>query len=124
MRTILLAVIAAVGLIAWTTAASAQDPAVVQSRTVKVKFENEKVRVLEAELSLGTKEAMHSHPAGVVYVLSGAKLRFTYPDGRTEEKAAATGETIWRESTTHAVENIGDTEAHAIAIDLKTSGQR
>jgi hypothetical protein len=40
-----------------------------------------------------------------------------------EERSAATGETIWREPTTHAVENVGDTEAHAIAIDLKTPGQ-
>ncbi|PYL80838.1 MAG: hypothetical protein DMF23_15505 [Verrucomicrobia bacterium] len=32
------------------------------------------------------------------------------------------GETIWRDPTTHAVENIGDTEAHAIAVDLKRSG--
>ena len=71
----------------------------------------------------GEKEAMHSHPAGVVYVLSGGKLKFSYPDGRTEERVAATGETIWREPTTHAVKNIGDTEAHAIAVDLKTSGQ-
>ena len=65
---------------------------------------------------------MHSHPAGVIYVLSGGKLKFSYPDGRTEERAAA-GEAICRDPTTHAVENIGDTEAHAIAVDLKTSGQ-
>ena len=43
---------------------------------------------------------MHSHPAGVVYVLSGAKLRFTFPDGKTEERAAAAGEAIWREPRT------------------------
>src|SRR5205823_9791805 len=70
----------------------------------------------------GGKEPMHSHPAGVVYVLSGAKLKFSYPDGRTEERAAAIGETIWRDPTTHAVENVGNTEAHVIAIDLKTPG--
>ena len=63
---------------------------------------------------------MHSHSAGVVYVLSGTKLKFSYSDGRTEERAAATGETIWREPTTHAVENVADTEVHAISIDLKT----
>ncbi len=40
-----------------------------------------------------------------------------------EERTAANGEAIWRHPTTHAVENVGDTEAHAIAIDLKTSGQ-
>jgi len=50
MRIIISAVIASFGFTVWTTLVSAQDPAVVQSRTVKVKFENEKVRVLEAEL--------------------------------------------------------------------------
>jgi len=106
----------------WTTA-HAQDPVKTSPQYYKVLLENDQVRVLEYRLKAGEKEAMHSHPAGVVYVLGGGKLKFSYPDGRTEEKAAATGETIWRDPTTHAVENIGDTEAHAIAVDLKTSGQ-
>jgi hypothetical protein len=46
-------------------------------------------------------------------------IRFTYPDGRTEERPAAAGEAIWRDPVTHSVDNIGKTEAHAIAIDLK-----
>jgi beta-alanine degradation protein BauB len=79
--------------------------------------------VLEYRLKAGEKEPMHSHPAGVVYVLSGANLRFVYPDGRTERRAAATGETIWRDPVTHAVENVGNTEAHAIAVDVKSSGR-
>jgi quercetin dioxygenase-like cupin family protein len=103
--------------------ASAQDPVKTSPQYYKVLLENEQVRVLEYRLKPGEKEPMHSHPAGVVYVLSGAKLKFTYPDGRTEEKAAATGETIWREPVTHAVKNVGDTEAHAVAIDLKRSRQ-
>ena len=69
--------------------------------------------------SRAKKEPMHSHPAGVFYVLGGATVKFSYPDGRTETKAAATGETIWRDPVTHAVENTGKTEAHTIAIDLK-----
>ena len=81
------------------------------------------MRVLEYRLKPGEKEPMHSHPAGVVYVLSEGTLKFSYPDGRTEEKAAATGESIWRDPVTHAVENIGKTGAHAIAIDLKTPPQ-
>ena len=105
------------------TTAYAQDPVKLSPQYYKVLLENDQVRVMEYRLKAGEKEPMHSHPAGVVYVLSGAKLKFTYPDGRTEEKVAATGETIWRDPTTHAVENVGDTEAHAIAIDLKTPGQ-
>jgi beta-alanine degradation protein BauB len=105
------------------TTAYAQDPVKTSPRYYKVLLENDRVRVLEYRLKPGEKEAMHSHPAGVVYVLSGTKLKVTYPDGRTEERGATAGETIWREPTTHALENVGDTEAHAIAIDLKTSGQ-
>src|SRR6267143_7204454 len=118
MKTIILMSLLAV----LCTTAHAQDPVKISPQYYKVLLENEQVRVLEYRLKAGEKEPMHSHPAGVVYVLNGAKLKFSYPDGRTEEKAATTGETIWREPTTHAVENIGDTQAHAIAVDLKTSG--
>jgi beta-alanine degradation protein BauB len=97
----------------------AQDPVKTSPQLYKVLIDNDQVRVLEYRLKPGEKEPMHSHPAGVVYVLSGATLKFSYPGGRTEEKAAATGETIWRDPVTHAVENIGKTEAHALAIDLK-----
>src|SRR5260221_414046 len=85
----------------------AQDPVTLSPNYYKVLLENERVRVLEYHLKAGEKEPMHSHPAGVVYVLSGARVKFTYPDGRTEEKPAASGETFWREPTTHAVENVG-----------------
>ena len=97
----------------------AQDPVTTSPQYYKVLLENDQVRVLEYRLKPGEIEPMHSHPAGVVYVLSGATLKFNYPDGRTEEKPAATGEGIWRDPVTHAVENTGKTEARAIAIDLK-----
>ena len=102
------------------TAAYSQDPVKTSPQCYKVLLENDQVRVLEYHLKAGEKAPMHSHLAGVVYVLSGAKLKFSYPDGRTEMKSAAAGETIWREPVTHAVENIGNTEAHAIAIELKS----
>jgi len=110
-------------LVILCTAAHGQDPVKASPQYYEVLLENDQVRVLEYHVKPGEKEPMHSHPGGVVYVLSGGKLRFSYPDGRTEERAAGTGETIWRDPTTHAVENVGDTEAHAIAIDLKTSGK-
>src|SRR5947199_9366353 len=103
--------------------AHGQDPVTTSPKYYKVLLEDDQVRVLEYRLKAGEKEPVHSHPAGVVYVLSDCKLRFSYPDGRTEERTAATGETIWRDPTTHAVENVGDTEAHAITIELKTPGQ-
>src|SRR5882762_11247065 len=98
MKTIILTSL----LSAMCMAASAQDPVKTSPQYYKVLLENEQVRVLEYRLKPGEKEPIHSHPAGVVYVLSGATLKFSYPDGRTEERTAATGETIWRDPTTHA----------------------
>ena len=101
----------------------AQDPAKTSPHYYKVLLENDQVRVLEWRLQPGEKEPMHSHPPGVVYELSASKLRITFPDGKTQEATGAAGETFWRGPTTHAIENIGDAEAHAIAIDVKAAAK-
>jgi quercetin dioxygenase-like cupin family protein len=98
---------------------SAQDPVKLSPQYYKVLLENDQVRVLEYHLKPGEKEPTHSHSAGVVYVFGDAKLKFTFPDGRTEEGAATAGEVIWRNPVTHRVENTGTTEAHALVVDLK-----
>lgn len=124
MRFIICAVIAAFTFIGPTSSIWAQDPAVVQSKTVKVKFENERVRVLEAELPPGVKEAVHSHPAYVIYVMAGGKVRNYASDGKTTETELKTGEVLYREPLTHAAENIGTTTMHFILVELKTPPSR
>ncbi|MFN2623413.1 MAG: cupin domain-containing protein [Chthoniobacterales bacterium] len=123
MRLIISVAIGLVTFIAWATSVSAQDPAVVNAKTVKVKFENEKVRVLEAELPPGTKEAVHSHPAYVIYVMAGGKVRNYTADGKTTETELKTGDVLYREPLTHAAENIGTTTMHFILVELKTNGK-
>ncbi len=56
-------------------------------------------------------------------LFSDAKMRTTYPDGRTQESSGGAGEAHWRNPLTHALENIGTTEAHSLAIDVKTALQ-
>ena len=99
--------------------AHAQDPAVVNAKTIKVKFENDRVRVLEANLPPGVKEQVHSHPAYVIYVLEGGKYRNYASDGKTSEGELKTGEVIYRDPLTHAAENIGTTTMHMILVELK-----
>jgi quercetin dioxygenase-like cupin family protein len=123
MRIIISAVIALVAFIASATLVSAQDPVSV-NKTVKVKFENEKVRVLEAELPAGVKEAVHSHPAYVIYVLAGGRVRNYTADGKTTESELKTGDVLYREPLTHAAENIGATTMHFILVELKTPPSR
>jgi quercetin dioxygenase-like cupin family protein len=124
MRIIISAVIAILTFIAGTTSVSAQDPAVVNATTIKVKFENDRVRVLEAELPPGVKEQVHSHPAYVIYVLAGGKYRNYAADGKTTDGELKTGEVLYRDPLTHAAENIGDTTLHMILVELKTSPSR
>ncbi len=115
------AVIVAVGLAATATFVSAQDPAVVNANTIKVKFENDRVRVLEAELPPGVKEAVHSHPAYLFYVMAGGKVRNYAADGKVTETELKTGEVLFREPLTHAAENIGSTTLHLVLVELKTA---
>ena len=124
MRFIISGVIAGVSAIVWTTSVSAQDPAAVNSKTIKVKFENDRVRVLEAELPPGVKEQVHSHPAYVIYVLAGGPYRNYAADGKSTEGELKTGEVVYRDPLTHAAENIGKTMMHLILVELKTSPSR
>jgi quercetin dioxygenase-like cupin family protein len=117
-------VIASIAFIGEVSSAWAQDPAVVNAKTIKVKFENERVRVLEAELSPGVKEQVHSHPAYVIYVLAGGKYRNYAADGKTTEGELKTGEVLYRDPLTHAAENIGNTTMHMILVELKTPASR
>ena len=115
------ALLATVGFAISSRSTLAQDPVKQSPQYYKVLLENEQVRVVEYRLKPGEKEPMHTHTPGVLYIFGDAKMRTTYPDGRTEERAGGAGEAHWRNPVTHAIENIGTTEAHALAIDVKKS---
>jgi quercetin dioxygenase-like cupin family protein len=97
----------------------AQDVAVVNAKTVTVKLENPRVRVMEATLKPGDKEQMHSHPAYVIYVITGGTVRNHNADGTTAEATYTPGQTIYREPLTHWSENIGTTTIHMVLVELK-----
>jgi quercetin dioxygenase-like cupin family protein len=105
--------------LALAAAAAAQDPSKVAPQAFTEKLNNARVQVFEYHSKPGDKEPMHSHRANVVYVIQGGKERFTLPDGKTEEKEFKSGDVIWREASTHAVENIGTTELRGLIVELK-----
>ena len=99
--------------------AFAQDPVKLSPQYYKVLIDNDELRLVEFHLTPGEKEPMHSHARGFVYALEDAKLRITFPDGKTEEISVKAGESRWRDKITHAVENIGTTQARTLAVELK-----
>jgi quercetin dioxygenase-like cupin family protein len=99
--------------------AVAQDVAKVSPETHRLLLENEHVRVFDVRNKPGEKVGMHSHPASILYYLSDAKLKITYPDGKTEVREVKSGTAVWSEAVTHAAENVGLTELHEVHIELK-----
>jgi len=105
--------------LAGPVSAWAQDPVPLYPENYKILVENERVRVMDFMLRKGVTERMHQHPAHVLYVLEGFKIRFTFPDGRTAVREARTGDVLFSEAVMHSPVNIGDTDAHGILIELK-----
>ena len=97
----------------------AQDVLVVNSKTIVLKLENPRVRVLEATLKPGDKEKTHSHPAYVIYVIAGGKVRSHGADGSVTETEFKTGDVIYRDPLTHWAENIGTTTIRLELVELK-----
>jgi hypothetical protein len=49
-----------------------------------------------------------------------AQIRFTYPDGRSEEIKAKAGEVLWVEAGDHLPENLSRARMEATLVELKT----
>jgi quercetin dioxygenase-like cupin family protein len=106
-----------------TSPALAQDPVKVDNNPshYKVEVENDQVRVLHVRLGPKETSPMHYHPATVVIGQSDVRLRFTYPDGKTEERMTTAGSIRFRAAVTHTAENLSDKDFDAIEVELKPS---
>jgi quinol monooxygenase YgiN/quercetin dioxygenase-like cupin family protein len=111
------------GVIDTPARAASLDPVSLYPGNYAVLLENDRVRVLDFKLARGARESMHEHPANVVYVLAPFRIRFTSPDGNSVVREAKAGEVLYNPKPfQHASENIGDTDAHGLLVELKTGG--
>ncbi len=84
---------------------------------ITVLAENQDERVLRYAPRKGDRTPMHSHPASVLYVVKGGRIKTTLPDGTTAISALVTGTALLRPPVTHADEALDDVEA--ILIERK-----
>ena len=96
-----------------------QDPVELAPHIYHVALNNERVRVLDIRLGPGERIPQHSHPNMVIYAVNDGKVKFTFPDGRTEGVQLSAGQAVWMEPLSHAVENIGGAELHVLNIEFK-----
>jgi beta-alanine degradation protein BauB len=101
--------------------ASAQDPVKVASSTYKVIAENERVRVLRANVAAGGKTVMHEHPAHLVVALGAANVKFTTPDGKTVDVAMKADDVTLMPAGAHAGANAGTAPVDVVIVEMKAA---
>lgn len=113
-------VVAVLVLVASVVPAMAQDAVKVDSKHYKVEFENDKVRVLHITYGPHEKSVMHQHPANVAVFVTDGQVRFTLPDGKTQDVSVKAGTTQWNAGGKHLPENVGDKPFEVILVELKS----
>jgi quercetin dioxygenase-like cupin family protein len=109
----------AAAIIAFAAPAAAQDPVKTNSDVYRVVFENASVRVLSVNVKPGAKTTMHEHPDNVIVALSDAKVKFTGPDGKSEEAGLKADQAMWSPAGRHSGENLEKTQAQVVLVELK-----
>ena len=97
----------------------AQDPVKVDPKHYKVEAENKQVRVLRISYGPHEKSVMHGHPAAVAVFLTEGRARFTFPDGKSEERSWTAGQSLFISAETHLPENLTDKSLELVLVELK-----
>ncbi len=100
--------------------ALAQDPTKVDAKHYKVEFQNSRVRIVRAHYGPHEKSVMHSHPDLVAIFQTDGRVKFTYPNGKTEERDMKAGQALWTPATRHLPENLTDNDMEVILVEFKT----
>lgn len=87
----------------------------------RLDFENDTVEVINVHYGPHEKSKLHSHPGGVVVVLTPGHLLFTDEEGKSREVHALRGEARWFPPLKHSVENLGNTSYDAVYIAVKST---
>lgn len=97
----------------------AGDPVHVDAKRYKVEGENDRVRVVRAKYGPHEKSVMHGHPSLVAVFLTDGRGRFTFPDGRAEERSWKAGESMIMPAEEHLPENLSNGPMEVVLIELK-----
>jgi len=89
--------------------------------SMKVEFENEAVLVLRIRMAAHEQTPAHDVSARLVVWLTDARLRDTFPDGRSDDIERAPGAVDWIPAQRHAGENLSDKPIEFLAIVPKAA---
>ncbi|MDP2355744.1 MAG: hypothetical protein Q8M31_06745 [Beijerinckiaceae bacterium] len=99
--------------------AHAADPLHTDGDKYKVRFENDRVRVLEYSDKPGDRTHQHRHPPFVLYAVVSFKRKLVLPDGKELLREFKAGDVMWSDAQAHIGMNVGETPTQVIMIEMK-----
>lgn len=97
---------------------AAQDQPQSAPTARRVLLQNDHVRVFDVTIKPGEKSAARPHPDHLLYLLADGKLKLLHADGTTTEFEGKAGKAVWVTADSHAAENIGAADFHALVVEL------
>jgi hypothetical protein len=93
----------------------------------KLLFENERVRVIDANIPAGDMTAVHTHRFAASHIVVSWSDFIRYDasgnimlDSRSSGKSFASHSALWSEPLgLHALKNVGEQELHIISVEVK-----
>ena len=96
------------------------DAAELDPQHYEVEYENDSLRVLRVKFGPHERSVMHSHPSGVVIVLSDCDFRTYLPHGKARHIMGKSGQVIgFDEPFEHLPENLSKKPFEAIFVEVK-----
>jgi hypothetical protein len=65
---------------------------------------------------------MHQHPGAVAVFLADSDIKFTSPDGKSQEGHPKAGEALWTPAQDHLPENVGEKPMELMLVEIKSKG--
>lgn len=96
-----------------------QDPVQLAPQHYHTILDNDRLRMVDVRIPAGAHVPMHSHPTMCLYSLNRSRIRFTFPDGTTQDVEMREGDSHYQDGLNHAVDNIGASEAHILLVEFK-----
>jgi quercetin dioxygenase-like cupin family protein len=119
MKPITIGMLIASSLFAFAPAAMAQDPTQVDAKH-KVTFGNDQVRILRITYGPHEKSVMHEHPNSIAVFITDGHIKFTLPDGKSQEREVKAGQSVWNMAGKHLPENLTDKPFEVVLIEMKS----
>ncbi|MBI5281091.1 MAG: hypothetical protein HY858_05360 [Candidatus Solibacter usitatus] len=98
-----------------------QDPLKVAGGTYRLIAENDEVRLLEGNLPVGAKTAMHTHPALMAVMLEAGLTKWTMPDGKSVQSAPEMkrGSVVAMGPQSHISQNMDKKALKVLLVEFK-----